>query len=107
MDFKFTEEEFNEFNRALDIQKLGMDWQKEWEQNWPLFLHVFKFLDAQAQAHPMVGMSAYVTALNGDVTEAKKNFAQVKRVVDAYFELIFSALNAIDELKERNKRNGE
>lgn len=100
--FRFTDEEFKEFQgavrRACDRENLNkMD--EQWRLETILLPIALKFLQRQAMNHPLIRI-AIEERQGASLSEIREVFLDFKEILDEYFDVFLKALDEYEAFTE-------
>ena len=97
---KFNDEELKKFMQLCSAEDLSIKQRQKWEDEGKRVRFAIKFLALGAETHPGLRAAMAVALHNGDVGATLKEWEQVRRLVDFYFEVIVQTLKLTSESKE-------
>lgn len=97
----FSDEQIKEFMQNCQIEDFGKKQQAAWIEKGGIVRTAIQFLALGSEVHP--GLRACEQVMNnaGDIEKVRKDWADIERSVNRYFEMFRETLAIMEKAKGR------
>lgn len=96
---EFSDGELKKFMQLCSAEDLGVKQQQRWDDEGKRVRLAIKFLALGAETHPGLRAAMAVALHNGNISATLREWEQLRRLVEFYFEVIIRSLKLTIEAK--------
>lgn len=102
----FSDEDLKEFLNHCDIESFANTEQRKWDEEGRLVRAAIEYLSLDSARHPGLRAALSIGRNGNDVERTLQDWGQVRRLIDAYFDILIGTLENMKKRRE-TERDGK